>query len=106
MHYANMYLELIQSISLDLMHGALRSLQEVQLYTTMYDLPNSASWFFPMYISHPWRVLFLKAIPFIFGDLDAQGRPEKLRGPGQRVKWGPRGKKVSILNHNFTQAVS
>ena len=35
-----------------------------------------------------------------------QGRPEKLRGPGQRVKVGPRGKEVSILNHNFTQAVS
>ena len=35
-----------------------------------------------------------------------QGRLEKLRGPGQRVKVGPQGKEVSILKHNFTQAVS
>ena len=32
----------------------------------------------------------------------SQGHPEKSRGPGQRVK----GKGGSILNHNFTQAVS
>ena len=36
----------------------------------------------------------------------SQGLPEKSRGPGQRVKVGPQGQGGSILNHNFTQAVS
>ena len=35
-----------------------------------------------------------------------QGRPEKLGGPGQRVKEGPQGKEGSTLNHNFSLTVS
>ena len=53
------------------------------------------------------RLMFINCANAVFSYLatcmNIQGCLEKLRGPGQRIKVGPQ---VSILSHNFTQAVS